>query len=200
MYIPRLPLKILTSLLLFLLTAVVLPRPVLALSTDKDQPIEIEADAAELDDKKGVTVYTGNVVVTQGSIRMTGEKMTVYYTKNQDLDTVIMVGSPATYRQKPDNSEIYDEAEALRMEYYALKNLIVLIDNALVTQEELRFSGSRIEYDTVNSKIKARGGGEAVAKEGEAGPAEKGRVKITIKPRKSEKEAQTPAPEKKTSE
>ena len=27
-----------------------------ALSTDKDQPIEIEADSAELDDKKGVTL------------------------------------------------------------------------------------------------------------------------------------------------
>ncbi|MDX1519199.1 MAG: LptA/OstA family protein, partial [Gammaproteobacteria bacterium] len=51
-----------------------------ALTTDKDQPIEIEADAAELDDRKNVTVYTGNVIVTQGSIRMTGEKMTVYYT------------------------------------------------------------------------------------------------------------------------
>src|SRR5690554_1491947 len=75
-----------------------------ALSTDSGQPIEIEADTAELDDQKGITIYRGNVVVTQGTIRMTGEKMTVYYNKEKDLDTVIMEGTPATYRQLPDNS------------------------------------------------------------------------------------------------
>ena len=98
-----------------------------ALSTDKDQEIEIEADSAELDDKQGVTVYEGKVVVTQGSIRMTGDKMTVHYTKNNDLDTVVLNGKPATYRQLPDKSEVYDEAEALQMEFYKAKNLIVLI-------------------------------------------------------------------------
>jgi len=154
-----------------------------ALTTDQDQPIEIEADAAELDDQKSVTTYTGNVIVVQGSIRMTGDKMTVYYTRDNDLDTVIMEGRPATYRQLPDNSEIYDEAEALRMEYYGLKNLIVLIENAVVKQEELRFSGNRIEYDTERSQIRARGQAESDAAKP---PGENGRVKITIKPKKKE--------------
>lgn len=168
-----------------LMTALVFPHNVCALSTDKDQPIEIEADAAELDDQKGVTVYTGNVVVSQGSIRMTGDKMTVYYTKDNDLDTVIMLGQPATYKQLPDNSEIYDEAEALRMEFYNLKNLVVLIDNALVKQEGLRFSGNRIEYDTETSKIKARGAPDNTAADEEK-PSGSGRVKITIQPKKKE--------------
>jgi lipopolysaccharide export system protein LptA len=154
-----------------------------ALTTDQDQPIEIEADTAELDDQKGVTIYKGNVIVVQGSIRMTGETMTVYYTRNNDLDTVIMEGRPATYRQLPDNSEIYDEAEALRMEYYGLKNLIVLIDNAVVKQEDLRFSGSRIEYDTERSLIRARG---QTKKENDDSSTDGGRVKITIKPKKKE--------------
>ena len=129
-----------------------------ALSTDKDQPIEIEADRAELDDIKDVTVYYGDVIVIQGSIRMTGDKMTVYHTPNDELDTVIMVGNPATYRQLPDNSEIYDEAEALTMEYYELKSLVILKEEAVVTQEGLKFSGKRIEYDTLNSRVKAEGG------------------------------------------
>lgn len=154
-----------------------------ALSTDSDQPIEIEADSAELDDQKGVTVYTGDVVVVQGTIRMTGQKMTVYYNEKKDLDTVIMEGHPATYRQLPDNSKVYDEAEALRMEYYETKNLIVLIDQAVVKQEGLRFSGSRIDYDTLNSKIKAKG----ETKQDGGTNQGSGRVKITIKPKKKEK-------------
>ena len=166
-----------------LLTGLIVFNQSVALTTDQDQPIEIEADTAELDDQKGVTTYTGNVIVVQGSIRMTGEKMTVYYTKDNDLDTVIMEGHPATYRQLPDNSEVYDEAEALRMEYYGLKNLIVLLDNAVVKQESLRFSGSRIEYDTERSQIRARGQAESDA---DKSSGSGGRVKITIKPKKKE--------------
>jgi lipopolysaccharide export system protein LptA len=156
-----------------------------ALSTDKNQPIEIEADSAELDDKKGVTLYEGNVVVTQGSIRMTGDLMTVHYTQNNELDTVVLTGKPATYRQLPDKSDVYDESEALRMEFYKSKNLIVLINQAKVKQKDVRFSGDRIEYDTENSRIRARGsvttGGAPATEEGAVEP-EKGRVKIIIKP------------------
>lgn len=181
MYTLQLNLKQLINILL-LLFALFYNAVTWALSTDSDQPIEIEADAAELDDQKGITIYTGNVVVVQGSIRMTGQKMTVYYNKDRDLDTVIMEGHPATYRQLPDDSEIYDEAEALRMEYYETKNLIVLIDQAVVKQEGLRFSGSRIDYDTLNSKIKAKGD----TKQDTGTKQESGRVKITIKPKKKE--------------
>jgi len=166
---------------LLFLAGLIFFNPAGALTTDQDQPIEIEADTAELDDLKGITIYKGNVIVVQGSIRMTGDKMTVYYTKDSDLDTVIMEGHPATYRQLPDNSEIYDEAEALRMEYYGLKNLIVLINNAVVKQEDLRFSGSHIEYDTERSQIRARGQAE---KAGDKSSGDGGRVKITIKPKK----------------
>lgn len=155
---------------------------VCALSTDKDQPIEIEADSADLDDEKGITIYRGNVITTQGSVRMTGDVMTVYFT-DDELDTLIMEGKPATYRQLPDNSKVYDEAEALRMEYYELKNLVILIDKASFKQEGLSFSGNRIEYDTEHSKVKAKG---SVKTQSEAGaPSSSGeRVKIILKPKK----------------
>ena len=37
------------------------PLTAAALSTDRDQPIELEADQAELDNSTGVSVYSGNV-------------------------------------------------------------------------------------------------------------------------------------------
>ena len=78
------------------------------LSNDSEQNIEIEADKAEMDDANKTTVYRGNVIVTQGSIKMTGHTMTVHFDKNNDMKLVILNGSPATYRQLPDNSEVYD--------------------------------------------------------------------------------------------
>lgn len=168
--------------IIFLCASLLFATSAWALSTDKDQPIEIEADSADLDDEKGVTIYRGNVVLTQGSVRMTGDTMTVYFT-NDELDTMIMEGKPATYRQLPDDSKIYDEAEALRMEYYELKNLIVLIDKASFKQEGLNFSGNRIEYDTLHSRVKARGSVKQQTGSGSSGSSGE-RVKIILKPKK----------------
>jgi len=158
---------------------------VLALESDKDQPIEIEADTGELDDVRNVSIYRGNVVTVQGTIRMTGDKMTVYYTDDDEMDHMILEGRPATYKQLPEDSSVYDHAEALTMEYYELKEYVILIDKALVTQEGLRFSGDRIEYDTRLSKVQAwsnkptkRSGVEKAA------PEKKERVKIIIRKKK----------------
>ncbi|MGA4817094.1 LptA/OstA family protein [Pseudomonas aeruginosa] len=45
--------------------------------SDREQPIRVQADSAELDDKQGVAVYRGDVVVTQGSTKLTGNTVTL---------------------------------------------------------------------------------------------------------------------------
>ena len=50
-----------------------------ALPTDRTQPIRVQADSAELDDKQGVAVYRGDVVITQGSMKITGNTVTGGY-------------------------------------------------------------------------------------------------------------------------
>ena len=156
-----------------------------ALESDKDQPIEIEADTGELDDVKNISIYRGNVITTQGTIYMTGDKMTVYYTEDDEMDYMIMEGRPATYRQLPDDSSVYDYSEALTMEYYEQKEYVILIEEALVTQEGLRFSGDRIEYDTKLSQVKAWSNKKTASKEeNKAEPKKKERVKIIIKKKK----------------
>ncbi len=166
--------------IIFLCASLLFTTSAWALSTDKDRPIEIEADNADLDNEKGVTIYRGNVVLIQGSVRMTGDIMTVYF-KDDELDTLIMEGKPARYKQLPDDSKIYDEAEAMRMEYYELKNLVILIDKASFKQEGLSFSGNRIEYDMEHSKVKTRGN----VKQGGSGTSSSGeRVKIILRPKK----------------
>lgn len=156
------------------------------LSTDKDQPIEVEADEAELDDLNDVSVYRGNVIVRQGSIHMTGDIMTVYSKGGDELDHLIMEGNPATYRQLPDNGTVHDQAKAMRMEYYELKNLVVLIRDAWVKQESSTLVGERIEYNTELSRVKAWSRPEGGA--GQAAPEtqKKSRVKLIIKKKKED--------------
>jgi len=161
--------------------------PSIALSTDGEQDIEVLADTADLDDIKNISIYRGNVIVTQGSIRMTGDIMTVYHTEQDELDTLIMDGRPATYRQLPDDSTVYDEAEALRIEYYELKNFVILIKEAEVRQEDSIMIGDRIEYDTVLSQAKATKAKGTI--KGPDTPKGSDRVKIIIKKKKADKES-----------
>lgn len=165
----------------------------LALSTDSEQPIEIEADFAELDDEEGTTVYVGNVVVVQGSIRMTGDRLRVNFTPNRDLKDAYLEGRLATFKQTPDNSEEDVEGEAMTIEYHALENLIFLIDKAKVTQGQRLTQGHRINYDTERSIVTVR---SARATSPDAATESKettGRVRIVIPPKKKDPAA-TPTP------
>lgn len=154
------------------------------LSSDKDQPIEVEADEAELDDRNDVSIYRGNVVVRQGSIHMTGDVMTVYSKGGDELDHLVIEGNPATYKQLPDNSTVHDQAKAIRMEYYEQDNLVVLIRDALVKQDTSTLTGERIEYNTELSRVRAwsrPGGGEP---EAASAPGTGSRVKLILKKKK----------------
>ena len=177
MFIPlSRPTKIIYRAILLSSWLLAVPQTSLSLATDQKRDIEIVANASEIDDRKNITIFTGQVIVTQGSIRITGDKMTVTYNEHDDIDTLIMEGKPATYRQLPDTSNVADEAEALRMEYRKVKNLIILTDRARVKQASGSMSGERIEYDTALSRIRATS--TPNGKEVEAKPGE--RVKILI--------------------
>lgn len=153
-----------------------------ALSTDVEQPIEIEADFAELDDAAGRTTYTGNVVVTQGTMRMTGDKLIANFDENRQLVDVYLEGTPAYFKQTPDGGKQDIEGEGLQIEYHQAKSLLYLIDKARLTQGDRLFEGYRINYDTKRSIITGRGAANAPRSKD---PAQKpGRVKVVIPPKK----------------
>ena len=147
-----------------------------ALSTDREQPIHIEADWAEADDQEGTSVYKGDVLITQGSLRISGDTVTIYYNASRDLTRMIAVGQPARFQQLPDGETEYQRAEATQMEYLALKDRIVLSGTARSWQGKDALSGDRIVFDTVDGRILVQG---------EAPPGKTPqRVRITITPKK----------------
>ncbi len=153
-----------------------------ALSTDSQQPVEITADFAELDDESGRTTYLGNVVVVQGSIRMTGDRLRASFDVNRQLEDVFVDGKSAFFKQTPDGGKEDIEGYALEIEYHAKKDQLVLIKDARLTQGARLFEGYRINYDTKRSIITGRGapatGGTDSAKNAAAG-----RIKVIIPPK-----------------
>ena len=77
----------------------------LALSSDSEQPINVEADRATLDDSRSVMTYEGSVIVTQGTIRILADRLDLHYDQQRRLEKAVASGNPARYRQLPDGSQ-----------------------------------------------------------------------------------------------
>jgi lipopolysaccharide export system protein LptA len=157
-----------TALMLALL---VLSMRLPALEEDQEQPLYLEADSAELDEAKSLSIYTGNVFIRQGSMHLWGDHVTVHHDPKRRPEHIVAVGVPAKYQQQVEGEEQVVKAEALRMEYDAAKDEITLIDKAVLFQGADRFSSDRIVYDRTQGQVKA--GASAQGTE---------RVQITITP------------------
>lgn len=146
------------------------------LSTDRDQPINIESDRANLREKEGISVFEGNVLMTQGSMKLRGHTMTVYI-KDETIDKVILEGNPATFVQRPEKGDAELHAESSRMEYHADDSRIILLGSARVWREDGKeFRSERIIYNFSNNTVNA-------------GDSDTGdRVRITLQPRREQED------------
>ena len=166
------------SLLLGLLLMLVFPMYAMALSTDSSQPMNIEADRVDIDDEKGTNTFRGNVVITRGSIRITGDKVVVYRDKEKNLDKVHSVGKPAHFQQTPDNKNVPVVSEAEELFYDSVKEILIMRRNGKIVQGGDTFTGDHIVYDSRRNKITAKNTTSTTNTS-----KNKGRVHITIQPK-----------------
>ncbi|MCP3868950.1 MAG: lipopolysaccharide transport periplasmic protein LptA [Gammaproteobacteria bacterium] len=161
------------ALPLFLLLLISLPLQ--ALESDKNQPVYIEADSVEINDGTGISVYQGNVDVTQGSIHLTADKVTVTQ-RPGNANHIRAEGNPVTFKQNMEDQKKPIEGSARIAEYDTESEILHMIGNAVLLQGKDSFKSDRISYD--RSKSLVRAGTSAKGKE---------RVKISIQSKKSQK-------------
>lgn len=161
--------RLLSLSLLFIASLIYWPAS--ALPGDWEQEATILANSAELDRKEGVVIYTGDVVLTQGTLRIESERLTVY-ASDQKLEKAVAQGHPARYQQQIQAGDEFTFAEAQTIEFFALKRQAVLIGQAKLSQEGNQMTGERIHYDMDAEVIQAAGStGE-----------EPSRIKVVIQP------------------
>ncbi|WP_207061314.1 lipopolysaccharide transport periplasmic protein LptA [Motiliproteus sp. SC1-56] len=151
------PNKLLLSALA--LSALALPPMAQALPDDREQPIQIAADSAELDDQKGVATYRGAVKVTQGSLMIEGETV-IIYAENGEVSRLVAEGQPAHFQQRPSAQAPLDKGYANHIDYSLTRDHITLEGEARLERDRDRFSGQRIELDMQSDLVSAFGGGE----------------------------------------
>lgn len=127
-------------------------------AVDSRQPLNVRAATVNIDEKTGVAVYRGNVVLTQGSLRLEADRLEVRTDKNRRLQMLIATGRPARLRGFTANSEDELLADAERVVYQAEKREIEMTGNAWARQGRDEFRAQHIYYGIDNKQLIAQGG------------------------------------------
>ncbi|MBF4992419.1 lipopolysaccharide transport periplasmic protein LptA [Methylophilus sp. QUAN] len=150
---------------------------VLAEESDRDQPIELEADTVTVNDAKKISIYTGNVILNQGTLQIKADKMIVR--EDQDgFQHSTCTGNPTTFKQKRTGKDEWMQGSGQRIEYNARMDKVQLYTNAWVKRGEDVVTGDYISYDA-NAEYAEVIGGTKANPNGTAGS----RVKATIQPK-----------------
>jgi lipopolysaccharide export system protein LptA len=159
---------------------------------DRFKPLTVESDQpGRIDLANNVVTFTGNVVVTKGTMVIRAARIEVRESPDGFHNAVATgaAGRPATFRQKRDGVDETIEGEAARLEYDGRADTIRFVGEASVRRlragvaaDEL--AGQSITYDNTGEVFSVAGGAPTPANPG-------GRVRAVLTPRNA---ASAPAP------
>lgn len=113
------------------------------LDQDTTQPVQVTADQLAVNNADGTAVFSGNVVVTQGEMKLAAAEVKVIYgTEQNDIESLTASGGVTV-------TNLGDAAEAQEAVYTIDSGLIVLAGDVLLTQGGSAMAGSKL---TINLK------------------------------------------------
>ena len=142
---------------------------------DREKEIIVGADHLTADDANRTSTFEGAVVVTQGTMRITANKVTV----KEDADRhkyYVAHGAPVTFRQKRDITDDWIEGFAERVEFDDRNDVLKLFNRARVKRNNDELTGDVITYDMKKELAEITGAPAG------SSASEPRRVKAIIKP------------------
>ena len=156
---------------------------VLAERADSDKPVHLESDRATVENtgrsnaKDRTSVFTGNVVFTQGTLVIRSDKMVV----NEDANgfkNMTAYGNLTRFRQKRDGMDEYVEGWGERMEYDSAADKVELFNQARLKRGLDEVHGDYISYNATTEFFQVNKGVKAKSDS---------RVRAVIQPKKNKK-------------
>lgn len=193
----------LRSFLLFLSFWSAGQAPVQAEQADRFKPLNLTADRqGTLDLAKKVVVFTGNVVITKGTLLMEADRVEIRDLPNGSrLATAYGTSDKqATFRQKRDKPNEFIHGRADRLEYDEKSDTVRFINRAVAR----RLLGDKVVDEITGNQLLYDSGAEFFSASTGATPGPAGaasapgtRVRVTLAPRETEPPAppaSAPAP------
>ena len=130
-----------------------------ALPSDANQPIKLLADKATYSERSGITSYSGTVVITQGTFKMTADNITVNLSQGRSINSAVATGRPATMQQVVTQEKGLAKGQANKIDYNAVTGIVTLTGNAKLVQNGASFAGNVIRYSLKAGDVEATAGG-----------------------------------------
>lgn len=184
--------------LLPVLLAVVLASGVAhAEKADRNKPMNVEADALRYDDLRQTSLFTGNVVMTKGTLLIRAGRVDVRQdTQGSQFGVATAApGKLAFFRQKRDGVDETIEGEAEVIEYDGKADTVKFIRSAVLRRYRAgvladETTGSHILYDNTTDVFTVNGGAAGTTPGRPGG----GRIRALLSPSGSASAPATPAP------
>jgi len=141
--------------LLAIAAALILPAAQ-AERADREKEVVLLADKGLADDNRKVSTFEGNVVITQGTMRVTANKVTL--SEKGSFKYYVAQGAPVTFRQKRDNVDEWVEGFAERAEFDDQTDVLKLFNRARVKSGQNEITGDFISYDMRREVAEVTGG------------------------------------------
>jgi lipopolysaccharide export system protein LptA len=125
-----------------------------SLPEDSEKEIFIASDSASLDKPQGELIYLGNVELTQGTLNIQADKVTILRNEN-GLEKVIANGKPARFEQVLSANEDKTQAFGETIIYHTSIKELTLLKNAGLKKQGNEFSGEKIVYLIQEQRVKA---------------------------------------------
>ena len=162
---------------------------VVALETDRQQPLEINANATDGTLGDGITTMRGDVEIRQGTLHITADEAEVKKSDGR-VQSVTFRGKPAFLQQEIEEQGLVT-ATASNINYQVASGLVTLTGNADVQHPQYQIRGDMLTYDLKVQHF-----------EGSSTNGGNGRIHIRLDPevinKKDEKDTASPAKEPET--
>ncbi|WP_250464485.1 lipopolysaccharide transport periplasmic protein LptA [Microbulbifer litoralis] len=159
--------------------ALALSAQVAALPDDRSQPIKVQAKKLEANRGENLSVYSGDVVITQGSLQIRADRVEVHGNEAGEINRVVAIGKPAHFQQQVQQSQNPVKARARRIEFTVASDELHLTGDAHVDRDGNTLTAEKIDYDLTSEQMQAHG---------QSGD---GRVEMIWKPEKKTTEQQS---------
>jgi lipopolysaccharide export system protein LptA len=162
---------------------------------DRDKPLNAQADALKYDDLKQTSVFTGNVIITKGTIAMRGGRVDVRQDpQGFQFATITSNGNVQAYfKQKRENGvDEWIEGVADTIEYDGKADKIKLIKNANLK----RLKGASLNDEIIGGLVVYDNTTDVYTVDGGAGQGGSGgRVSAILSPKATPVAAPAAAPQ-----
>ena len=130
--------------------------PLQALKTDRQQPLEVNADSTDGTLGDGLATLKGQVEIRQGTLFIRADVANVTKTAGR-VQHIELTGAPVHLEQEIEEQGLVT-AQAARIEYEVASGVVTLTGAADVVHPQYHISGERLVYDMNAQHFQGSGG------------------------------------------